>query len=609
MARHVVLGIGLTFLLAAAGCGGSDKPTLDQAVLPDLDVRGDQGLVDPCATDNGGCSMSPLVSCGTTSTGEVLCGACPTGYVGDGRVCTMSTPVDECAEGTDTCDVNARCIDTPTSYSCECNPGYSGDGFTCEDNACSGVADCDDGIACTVDTCESGGACGHELRNDLCPTGSLCSPTAGCVVSGICSSSTDCVDTDPCTVNERCITATATCARDFLDSDGDGEVPLVCGGTDCDDSRPDVGATSPEICDGADNDCDEIVDTDATLESDPELRYEQSNCGACGVICRLGETCYQGACEPCGGGGQPCCGAECDSETSCSSGTCVVGNACEVSGGSALCVGDSCGGPGQPCCAGLCAGDSICFGDACTAPHSDCDGTETPERYRVTMLRIPTSADVDIGNPLGHNVDGVGTVCFTPDYIGDVDNSFLDLAATLPLLGAGAGLDLNAELAAAVACVAPSSTCSPLWLELQVINEGDCTQLTILDATDATVLLGPVPLAIDDSGNFAATSPRLDLFIPVDSGAGFVDVSLTLSGAIVTGNVSGGALSDVVIGGYLEQTSFEATISVIVPLISDQISVDEVLGILGGLYDVQSSGTQCDALSVGLVGSGVMVTD
>ena len=38
---------------------------------------------------------------------------------------------DECSLETDDCDNNAKCIDTDTSYTCECNPGFDGDGITC----------------------------------------------------------------------------------------------------------------------------------------------------------------------------------------------------------------------------------------------------------------------------------------------------------------------------------------------------------------------------------------------------------------------------------------------------------------------------------------------
>ena len=37
--------------------------------------------------------------------------------------------IDECESSP--CDVNATCTNTPGSYSCSCNDGYSGNGTTC----------------------------------------------------------------------------------------------------------------------------------------------------------------------------------------------------------------------------------------------------------------------------------------------------------------------------------------------------------------------------------------------------------------------------------------------------------------------------------------------
>ena len=43
----------------------------------------------------------------------------------------VCTDIDECADGTDTCDPNATCTNTAGSFSCACNPGYMGDGLVC----------------------------------------------------------------------------------------------------------------------------------------------------------------------------------------------------------------------------------------------------------------------------------------------------------------------------------------------------------------------------------------------------------------------------------------------------------------------------------------------
>lgn len=40
--------------------------------------------------------------------------------------------VDECAEGSDDCHIDALCQNTPKSFNCICKPGYKGDGKQCE---------------------------------------------------------------------------------------------------------------------------------------------------------------------------------------------------------------------------------------------------------------------------------------------------------------------------------------------------------------------------------------------------------------------------------------------------------------------------------------------
>lgn len=60
---------------------------------------------------------------------------------------------------------------------------------------------------------------------------------------------------------------------------------------DCDDSDPRVGAPVPELCDGLDNDCDDLIDENFDLRSDPH------NCGACNHVCSSGR-CVDGQCMP-----------------------------------------------------------------------------------------------------------------------------------------------------------------------------------------------------------------------------------------------------------------------------------------------------------------------
>lgn len=53
------------------------------------------------------------------------------------------------------------------------------------------------------------------------------------------------------------------------DGDGDGITTGELGGEDCDDTNPDIGPGALEVCDGVDNDCDGLIDTDDTDIADP----------------------------------------------------------------------------------------------------------------------------------------------------------------------------------------------------------------------------------------------------------------------------------------------------------------------------------------------------
>ena len=39
--------------------------------------------------------------------------------------------IDECAMDDDDCSANAHCTNTPGSFDCACNQGYTGNGVTC----------------------------------------------------------------------------------------------------------------------------------------------------------------------------------------------------------------------------------------------------------------------------------------------------------------------------------------------------------------------------------------------------------------------------------------------------------------------------------------------
>lgn len=523
----------------------------------------------------------------------------------DGNPDDQGTAVDECALNTDNCSPNATCTDTAAAFTCACRVGFSGNGVVCEKVPCDDASDCDDDVPCTVDSCNASGNCLHAPTNSLCEANAICHPTDGCTAGRICGSPSDCVDDDPCTQDEMCNTASATCVFAPLDNDDDGEVPLVCGGTDCNDASGGIGADRGEICRNlVDDNCNGVVNDDATVDSDFTLRYDENNCGSCGNVCANGATCYQGACVACGTVGTACCDTTCGSATSCIGGTCTSGASCVANGGTATCAA-ACGARGEACCAGnVCDLGSQCgAGNTCQAPGViTCEDAGTAILYRLNVLQIPTVAQANNENVVGHNVDMMVTTCGVPDYAGNVDNSLIDLNEALPHLSPDDPIDLQAGINTALACSSSSPSCTRLDIIVSVRVGTDCVILELEDG-DGENLAGPFTGTLDGSGNFLGRTSSLELSLPFgpDSNPGTLD--FPLSGVVISGNRTNTTLSNVVIGGYVAMTPLEASFESFLTWLGDDITIEDVEPILANLYDVQSSGT-CSRMSVGFLASG-----
>jgi len=68
------------------------------------------------------------VCIGRTETNEAYCDCSGTGY--NGSYC--ENDIDECSTNNGGCDAHSDCTNIIGNFSCSCNEGYSGDGFTCD---------------------------------------------------------------------------------------------------------------------------------------------------------------------------------------------------------------------------------------------------------------------------------------------------------------------------------------------------------------------------------------------------------------------------------------------------------------------------------------------
>ena len=141
------------------------------------------GIRDSCF-DTDGCAAAPCfaeVSCedvAAPNTGRT-CGACPSGYAGDGATCA---DIDDCAAVP--CGGHGICSDTgPSAYACNCDSGFLFQGGTC-----TAISPCS---ANETNDCSSNAACSHDVA---AADGYNCVCNFGFIGNGqACVEGTDCV--------------------------------------------------------------------------------------------------------------------------------------------------------------------------------------------------------------------------------------------------------------------------------------------------------------------------------------------------------------------------------------------------------------------------------
>nr|AXL14330.1 mega-thrombospondin [Nematostella vectensis] len=185
--------------------------------------------INECA--EGTASCDPNSQCLNTPLGSYTCGFCNPGFIGHGT--TGCSPGDLCTNGTHTCHADATCTQTAAGkYKCVCKNGFGGNGEECNpDQDFDAIPDV--GLSCTLSNCRKdncpvvpntgqedndsdteGDACDADDDNDLIPD-----KQDNCQFK----SNPDQQDTDGDGVGDACDNCVNDPNPDQKDTDGDGQ--------------------------------------------------------------------------------------------------------------------------------------------------------------------------------------------------------------------------------------------------------------------------------------------------------------------------------------------------------------------------------------------------
>jgi hypothetical protein len=455
-----------------------------------------------------------------------------------------------CNEGVGECqNAGVLVCDGENATTCDAQAGQpaveSCDGL---DNDCDGVVD--NGFDVGGECFNGIGSCEREGQI-ICDGqgGVICDAVPGNPEDEICGDGfdndcdqlPDCADQDDCQFDPICC----------LDNDGDGDLPIACGGSDCDDNDPNNSGLGNELCDGVDNNCDGQVDEDFNV----------------GVACFNGDgACRQQGAFECDGVAQTSCNAvagnpiaeicndeidnDCDGDLDCNDADCGGNAACpELCNDNADNDNDGAIDCDDPDCAIACCPDAdgdgfsdlACGGLDCDDNNADifpgnaeiCDGLDN-DCSGVADNGLELN-----GVPLGGNCQNVFNACSTDGVVicnaqgglrcdappinpiqeicdgldndcdGNIDNGFINLGEAC-VVGEGdcqaQGVNICNAGGDAVECDAIAGNPIPEICDDFIDNDCDGTIDCgdIADCADEAVCQAPVEICnngVDDDGN------------------------------------------------------------------------------------------------------------
>ena len=140
---------------ANAGC--TNKPGSFSCACNNGFTGDGESCIDDCEIDT---TCADNFTCSHADDGTATCDCINGFHINEENACV---DIDECADGSNSCDVNAACFNNHGGYDCVCNAGFDGSGHQCENiNECA-----------TEPVCPANSTCG-----DISP-GYFCKPDAG----------------------------------------------------------------------------------------------------------------------------------------------------------------------------------------------------------------------------------------------------------------------------------------------------------------------------------------------------------------------------------------------------------------------------------------------
>ncbi|NMB74601.1 MAG: matrixin family metalloprotease [Myxococcales bacterium] len=254
--------------------GPSGTPTCSDSIDNDCDGATDtaDSTCRQC-TNNSDCSDNNVCN-GTETCQNSVCVAGTPLTCNDSNPCTDDScnPTSGCTyvnDNTNTCTDNNACTnDACVSGTCQSSAITCNDNNPCTDDSCNPASGCvfvndntntcTDNNACTNDACVSG-TCQSTARdcndNNVC-TQDSCVPSSGCQYQNLTG---PCDDGNACTTGDTC--TGGQCVGSPRDQDGDTFGDRACGGTDCNDTNPQIYPGRAEVCGNSlDDNCNDIVD-------------------------------------------------------------------------------------------------------------------------------------------------------------------------------------------------------------------------------------------------------------------------------------------------------------------------------------------------------------